>query len=595
MTVKNRFILLLIPLLVTLYGFDSEASWIIDSVSFHISAHGQTACLDCHEVSADRDLHPDPDNVTKNLRSLFNYETCIDCHDDVGESMDELELEHGTEQIKDLDEFKACLECHDPHYEMASDVAEGKFDPDLSPFKQCGACHEEQKTLPSLSKEEEDCMACHGLVVEEGTLVKAESKTMCLHCHADEGTRAQDITGLQVPLIDPDQFEKNPHPEMDCLECHIEADRFEHNKLSISNCRACHPPHDEKVAHDAHLSLSCQACHVQGMVPVRDNKTLMVMGEIEFEPGQQLDVHSMNWPGEEQCLRCHYSGNSVGAASAVLPPKSLLCMPCHAGTFSLKDTPSRIGLFVFILGLLLTISTWLTGGLHGKPKAGLLEKLFGLCVGTVRIIFSFRIFTVLRTLFFDVLLQRRLFNRSKGRWFIHAMIFYPFLFRFSWGLFSLIGSLASPESTWIWPMLDKNHPLTAAFFEFSGILLLLGIVLAFIRGRHNKADLAGVPRQDIPALGIIAVIVIIGFILEGIRMAMTGFPETGVYAPLGLLIGKLFSGSSLVLVDIYQTFWYVHAGFNAIFIAYIPFSRLLHIIPAPIVLVMGATSGQERG
>ena len=593
MTLKNRFILLLIPLLITLYGLDSEASWIIDSVSFHISAHGQTACLDCHEVSTDRNLHPDPAKVTKNLRSLFNYETCIECHDDVGESMDE--LEHGTQEIKDLDEFKACLECHDPHREMASDVAEGKFDPDLSPFKQCGVCHDEQKTLPALSKEEEACMACHGLVIEEGALVRAESKTMCLHCHADEGTKAQETTGLQVPLINPVQFEKNPHPEMDCLECHIEAARFEHNKQSISNCRACHPPHDEKVAHDAHLSVSCQACHVQGMVPHRDNKTLMVMGEIKFKPGQPLDVHDMIWPGDKQCLRCHYAGNSVGAASAILPPKSFLCMPCHAGTFSLKDTPSRIGLFIFILGLLLTISTWLTGALPGKPKAGLFEKLSGLCTVTVRMIFSFRIFAVLSTLFFDVLLQRRLFNRSKTRWFIHALIFYPFLFRFCWGLFSLIGSLLYPESTWIWPMLDKNYALTAAFYEVSGILLLLGIVLAFMRGRLIKTDLSGVPKQDIPALVILAVIVMLGFILEGIRMAMTGFPETGIYAPLGLLIGKLFSGSSLVLVDIYQTFWYVHAGFNAIFIAYIPFSRLLHTISAPVVLVMGATPEHKRG
>jgi nitrate reductase gamma subunit len=118
--------------------------------------------------------------------------------------------------------------------------------------------------------------------------------------------------------------------------------------------------------------------------------------------------------------------------------------------------------------------------------------------------------------------------------------------------------------------------------------------LVFIRGRLNKADLAGVPKQDIPALGILAVIVILGFILEGIRMAMTGFPGTGGYAPLGLLIGKLFAGSSLVPVDIYQTFWYVHAGFNAIFIAYIPFSRLLHIIQAPIVLMIGSGSGHER-
>jgi len=36
--------------------------------------------------------------------------------------------------------------------------------------------------------------------------------------------------------------------------------------------------------------------------------------------------------------------------------------------------------------------------------------------------------------------------------------------------------------------------------------------------------------------------------------------------------------------------WYIHAALTAAFIAYIPFSRLLHMILAPVVISMNAVS-----
>jgi nitrate reductase gamma subunit len=94
------------------------------------------------------------------------------------------------------------------------------------------------------------------------------------------------------------------------------------------------------------------------------------------------------------------------------------------------------------------------------------------------------------------------------------------------------------------------------------------------------------------ALGLIAAIVAIGFVLEGMRIAMTGFPGGSCYAFLGYVLGRMFSGATS-LVNVYSYGWYLHAVLTGAFIAYLPFSKLLHIIISPLVLLGNAVS-KER-
>ena len=85
----------------------------------------------------------------------------------------------------------------------------------------------------------------------------------------------------------------------------------------------------------------------------------------------------------------------------------------------------------------------------------------------------------MKAMILDVLLHRRLYRQSEVRWLIHSLIFLPFVFRFSWGLVALLGSLWKPEWTQVWAMLDKNHPTTAFLFDLTGIMAILGVVLIF--------------------------------------------------------------------------------------------------------------------
>jgi nitrate reductase gamma subunit len=344
------------------------------------------------------------------------------------------------------------------------------------------------------------------------------------------------------------------------------------------------------------MSISCEACHLQGVTPVRDPESRRILSVWNRDLNHELRVHQMTWPegDKKRCLRCHYSNNSLVAPSAVLPPKSVACMPCHAATLSLSDPLSIIGVVVMLCGLLLSVSFWLTAALPGKSRTNGASKIWAFGARSMGPLFSRRMVSVISVLFFDGLLQRRLFRRSKARWFVHGLIFYPFLFRFLWGLISLFCSQLFPQWPCLWAMIDKNNPITAVSFDISGALMLAGIILTFIRGRLNRSNLKGIPSQDVVAISLLAAIVIVGFFLEGMRIAMAGLSESGVQAPIGYFVSKLFSNPTR-LIGIYGNVWYAHAALTAGLIAYLPFSRLRHIIMAPLMLAVGSVSPPECG
>lgn len=162
------------------------------------------------------------------------------------------------------------------------------------------------------------------------------------------------------------------------------------------------------------------------------------------------------------------------------------------------------------------------------------------------------------------------------------------MFRFLWGITALLTSLWVPQSSWPWTLLDKDYPLGALLFDVSGLLILLGIALTALRKLVVPArDMAGIPKQDWLALCLIGVSVIAGFVLEGVRIALQGNPPGSEYSFLGYAVSWVF-GHISALPDVYGYIWYLHAIAAGAVLAYLPFSHLLHIVTAPVVLAMNA-------
>ena len=247
-------------------------------------------------------------------------------------------------------------------------------------------------------------------------------------------------------------------------------------------------------------------------------------------------------------------------------------MGCHAATLSVNDAVTIPSLVVFLLGLGVAMSLWLSGA--------------GNMIGGLKTVFSPRILWALESLLVDTVLQRRLLRQSATRWVIHSLIFLPFVIRFAWGAVALIASWTGARGAWFGALIDKNHPVNALLFDLTGLSVLVGVCAAIARGIATRRQrLPGLPGQDHAALSVIAGVVAIGFVLEGMRMAMTGV--SGSAAFLGYAISRAFTAGP-ALARAYGFVWYLHALLTGAFMAYLPFSRMFHILVAPLALAARA-------
>jgi nitrate reductase gamma subunit len=96
------------------------------------------------------------------------------------------------------------------------------------------------------------------------------------------------------------------------------------------------------------------------------------------------------------------------------------------------------------------------------------------------------------------------------------------------------------------------------------------------------------------ALGLIGGVVIVGFVLEGMRIAMTGVSWGASWAFIGFPISRLFAGWT-ALTGVYGYVWYLHAILTGAFAAYLPFSRMFHILVAPVSLAVRAVRHGGHG
>ncbi|NLD37009.1 MAG: hypothetical protein GX654_09075 [Desulfatiglans sp.] len=390
---------------------------------------------------------------------------------------------------------------------------------------------------------------------------KAHSTLECMACHS--------------------YIKENPdHPVPEgrsstCLECHEDFSAFSPDKGFKVDCLKCHYLHNEKTAHDAHIGVPCRSCHMEEIKPVREIKDGVPVWSYVPLKLAEYDPHRITAGDKNSCSRCHVKGNTLGASDHALPAKGIICLPCHASTFSIGDIPSAVSIIIFIIGITTIVIIWFSAG---KGYKGAVKGR------------AFSLINLFSALIIDALLQRRLFKVSKSRWVIHAMIFFSFMARFLWGIIATCASILLKASDNIWILLDKNHPVTGFFFDITGLMIIAGGCLMFIekRIRRKKNSIKGLPENISFASLLISGMIITGFVLEGARIAMTGAPLYSQYSFIGYMVSRLMIGFHLN--GIYAYLWYLHAVITCAFIATFPFSSMRHIFMVPVSLGIKAVS-----
>ncbi|HOO89258.1 MAG TPA: heterodisulfide reductase-related iron-sulfur binding cluster [Syntrophales bacterium] len=193
----------------------------------------------------------------------------------------------------------------------------------------------------------------------------------------------------------------------------------------------------------------------------------------------------------------------------------------------------------------------------------------------------------IKSLLLNGLLQIRTFKETFPG-IMHALIFF--------GFFVLIFGAAFDAThfhlPFLVPFFNGTFYLWFSFImEVFGLAVLVGIVLAVWRKYIQKPDRLGyrgkadAVADDAIILLLIGGIIVTGFLLEGFRLYVNvnvdGYTWGG-WSFVGYAFSKTLTGISYDTVKVlHKVTWWLHAFIAFGFIAYLPFSKLIHIVLAP--------------
>ena len=122
------------------------------------------------------------------------------------------------------------------------------------------------------------------------------------------------------------------------------------------------------------------------------------------------------------------------------------------------------------------------------------------------------------------------------------------------------------------------------FLDAFGLLAIVGLLIAIFRRTVSKPPHLHTSRDDVFVLSALLVILLTGYLMEGIRLAVTR-PEWAPWSFVGYQIALFLTNGGLVTegtAGLYQQLWWFHAILALGSVAAIPYTKLFHLITSPI-------------
>ncbi len=307
-----------------------------------------------------------------------------------------------------------------------------------------------------------------------------------------------------------------------------------------------------------------------------------------------------------------------------------------------------LSVFVCLCGLFLRFSIWFSQSIHpSKEKIPLPARLTKAVAGIFSVLLSAKIVNILQSLFLDLIVQKRILDKSFFRWITHFLIFFGFIILFFTHALgdTVIGAFGGEYI----PTLNPALTLRNIF----GMLALIGVGLAVYRRIALKPQRLKTYLSDWTALIFVGLIMISGFTLEATKIssyseyqamieeygeyegeeaeALEAFwvVENGLRSPnvnkpvnkeivetgrqlnedgsciechagtsgafVSFSISKILGPISAAVGDsaVVTLFWLVHILACLGFLAWLPFSKMFHIVAAPVSLMINRVMGKD--
>lgn len=250
---------------------------------------------------------------------------------------------------------------------------------------------------------------------------------------------------------------------------------------------------------------------------------------------------------------------------------------------------AALALVVFLAGAIGRVRFWLSGSFPAADTSDQTRALALARRGLSILLLS----QALRALFWNGLVLRQVWQESRLRWLIHLTVSWSFV-----GLFA-IGSLGNMASDLGAP-LEKDDAWFAAFNDSVGLALLVGLALALGRRYIPPKPYTKNLFEDAALLAILALLGVGGLLLEGGRYLKEGTSASvGGYAFLGYPLSQAVEPLDWDWALVYDWLWWTHSLLALGLVAYLPYSKLLHMFTSPLAIALDAgdadSPGQARG
>lgn len=187
----------------------------------------------------------------------------------------------------------------------------------------------------------------------------------------------------------------------------------------------------------------------------------------------------------------------------------------------------------------------------------------------------------LKVLLRETLLQKRVRN-SRFPAILHCLVFYSFIVLFVTTLIVMVeydaGQLLGVELNlfkgWVYVFFSVAS-------ELAGILVLVGIGMAAYRRYVLKPATLPNSAEDGLVLLLIAVMVLTGYLVEGLRIAALG-DDWRMLSFVGWGVSSLFAGiSESAASTLHASLWWMHTIVALSWIALIPYTKFVHMLSLP--------------
>ncbi|MFW6114916.1 MAG: 4Fe-4S dicluster domain-containing protein [Thermodesulfobacteriota bacterium] len=309
-----------------------------------------------------------------------------------------------------------------------------------------------------------------------------------------------------------------------------------------------------------------------------------------------------------------------------------------------------VSLAIFIIGLIYKIARWLSLGTTIQTMdLSTSQRLASAGKGIAAAIFSSKILILIKVFFLDVIVQRKILKEDFFRWITHIFIY---------GGFMLLLLMHALDNIITAALFDSYASTLNPFLflrDLFGLLVIVGVCMAIYRRWRLTNPRLTTNAMDIYAIILLAVIMVSGILLKGVKIgsysiyqgmveewafleegeeefeALTAFwvKEYGTVAPdlkapfepelleegkeihemscagchskpqwafTGYPVARAVKGAALGLdrAGVHTWLWYVHFLACFIGLAYLPFSKFLHIITSPLSLLVNSVVDNER-